>query len=145
MIYALLAKPTPKDVREEIARAILARQNVATFVQSQQIIHVESAHRGTTYFCIYCHDIVRPTKKNRPPDVVPADDWYFEHTTENRCAGTDFGLGNGLTNLIAQGCYILIKYETNGKNQPSQWHRECCKTINQGQSYCHLATQKNCV
>ena len=145
MIYAMLLKSTPLNVREDIARAILARQDVVAFVQQGHILHIDSAHQGTTYYCIYCQDVICPRKRNRPRARVPVNDWYFKHRTENRCRGSDFGLGNGLINLVDQGCYILMGHETDTNGQPTIWHRTCCKTIQRGQTYCHSARQNGCI
>src|SRR5436190_7206503 len=132
MIYALLSTSTPLAVRQDIARAILAPQTVGPFVQQGYILHVMNAHRGVTYHCIYCLDVVRPTKRNRPRGRVPLNDWYFEHTTEPQCLGTDFGLGNGLVNLQYQGCYIQMGHEAESSGQQTVWRRTCCKTVQSG-------------
>jgi hypothetical protein len=145
MIYALLSTSTPVNLREDIARAILASQDVGPFVQQGHILHIMNAHRGVTYYCIYCQDIVRPTRRNRPRGRMPVNDWYFEHTTENRCLGTDFGLGNGLVNLRDQGCYIQMGHELDANGQPAVWHRTRCMTIQGASTYCHLAQQHGCI
>ena len=152
MIYAMLSSTIARNVRENIARAILAHQDVLPFVQQGFIVHIMDAQADQPYYCVYCQSEVRRSKCSPPEGPEgrhAANHWHFRHKprhkTEDRCLRTDFGLGSGLINPKGQGCYIQLGHENNADNQPTDRHRTRCQTIEQGRSYCHLARTEQCV
>lgn len=145
MIYALTSLSIPGNTRKDIARAILAHQDVSRFVQQSDIVHVADAGEGQVYYCIYCRDTVHPSRGNPPRGLHAADHWYFMHNIKDDCLGTDLGLGLGLTNPRSQGCYVQLGCEFDANGQPTEWHRVHCQTIENGRSYCHLAQTERCL
>ena len=79
MIYALPVRPIPRPVRKDIALEISASRSVAAYVQAAQIVHIMNVQPAVTYYCIYCEEEVRPSRKNPKGRQQPAQEWYFEH------------------------------------------------------------------
>jgi len=145
MVYALHSTPVDPALRAAVARAIATRQSLAAFVERDLILHVRDTRAGQACFCIYCEGAVRPARANRPVGRVPAHDWYFRHVDNPACMGMASVLGDGIANPRRQGCYERLGCEAGPDGQPTRWHRQQCKTIVGGRTYCHLATLLGCV
>lgn len=145
MIYATSSRTVARNVREDIARAILAHQDVLPFVQQGLIVHIMDAQEDQPYYCVYCGDEVHPFRMVRPRASVPAGNWYFQHKTENRCIGTAFALGDALVNPRNQGCYVQLGCEVDAAGRQTDRHRTRCQAIDDGRSYCHCARNERCI
>ena len=157
MIYALLRQDTPHAERFAVAQAI--RDNDSNVIQQHVvngiIVHIMDVQDNRYRFCIHCCNPVEATCRRAPRGRQAQQTWHFEHTgaghTPGRCVGhvrnppIPFALDMGLRNPQSHGCYIRLGCETNANGGPTDWHRTRCKTIDSGETYCHLAGQLQCL
>ena len=147
MIYALVRQDTSHGERLSIAQAIQDSDSngIQQHVVSGTIVHIMDVQDDDDLFCIHCCNPVLPSDRRPPRGRQAQQAWHFQHTEADLeiCVGrvrrppTPFALG--LQNPCAHGCYILL-----GCEDVNDRDRTCCKTINKGHTYCHLAGQTRC-
>ena len=157
MIYALVQRDTCHAERSKIARAIQSHcpNVIRQLAENGTIIHIMNMQDDDDrdLFCIHCCNPVFPSRR-RPPGARRT--WHFEH-----CSGADYHTPGecvgrvrwppipsalGIENPAGHGCYIRLDREIDENNgNPSDQHRTRCKTIDSGETYCHLARQERCL
>lgn len=146
MIYAFTEQDTSDSERAEIAQAIKDgnRDVIQQYVDEEIIIHVMDAQdtRGLSLYCIFCDDAVSPTRANPPKGYSALSPWCFKHNSNRACIG-HVSVALSIENPPGHGCYICLGCE-NDYGKPTEWNRKKCKTINDGQTYCHLEEQHQC-
>jgi hypothetical protein len=89
-----------------------------------------------TFHCIWCLDVVRPSRRNGPRGYTVAEPWYFMHSTNNACIGHQHRIGGGVyLNPQYQGCYVAM-----GCEQALGRSRRECQCIAGGRTYCQHAS-----
>jgi hypothetical protein len=137
MIYALLQSSLPDADRQEIAQAVLDQDPVVLeqHETNGHIIHIMDVGDPPrpAFFCIWCLDQVRATRRNAPCDSpLP---WFFEHRNNADCLGNERSIeGGSYLNPANQGCYVQMGCE----GDPA-WTRHNCQCIQGGATYCHRA------
>ena len=154
MIYALANSGLNHADRLVIAHAIQSHDaaTIQIFVANGSIFHVMNVPAGADAFCIFCCIPVFTTDARGPSRLQAVNDWHFEHKREGHLPGRCVGFVRqppvpnalGVGNPKDHGCYILLGHELDANGNPTNWHRQRCKTIAFGQTYCHLAGANSC-
>ena len=68
MIYALTCQDQSDFDRQAIAQAIYGRDHrtIESYAKNNVIVHIRDYQPEATLFCVYCQDVVRPTKARGP-------------------------------------------------------------------------------
>jgi hypothetical protein len=146
MIYALLNKNCSQSDAVAIANAIKDQDapTLEAFCQNGICVHIQNYSRDVEVYCIYCRDLLQPTKARSPVGHSALADWHFKHDSVNNCLGntrvSPIAHALAINNPPRQGCYVELGCETVPRR-----NREECQTIVDGRTYCHLAKSCGCV
>ncbi len=151
MIYALTSCETPPEDRTRIAKAIDERDDrvLRRYARKGVVIHImdrneQNSPRPVVY-CIYCLDPINSTHYRGPKGLEVEASWHYEHREDHGCIGKvrRVPLLHPLyrKNPANHGCYVEMGCELNQDDTPGDHYRSRCKTIQDGRTYCHLATE----